>query len=145
MIFNKAVNIERLTLKIESSSIATPLQKIVSSGSNCEILFDGELPVNELVILGKILSKHKPLPLETIDTSVTARQMRTAIIMSGISIETIESVLNSQDEPTRSIANVAWNHSYRFHRDNALVISLAPAMGLTVEELDELWVLARSL
>jgi hypothetical protein len=145
MIFEKSINIERITLQIENSNISISIQKIISSGSNCEITFNGDLSLEETATLEAIITRHKPFPLEDIDTSVTARQIRTAMVMSGISIDDIETALDNLPEPTKEYANIAWKYSYRFHRDNPMVMSLTPAMGLTAEDLDDLWTLARSV
>lgn len=76
---------------------------------------------------------------------VSARQIRTALILSGISISTIENALAALPEPDKSIATIAWEYSNDFFRDNPLVQSLAPSLGLTEEDLDNLWALARTL
>lgn len=76
---------------------------------------------------------------------VSARQIRTALVLNGISISTIESALTSLPEPDKSIASIAWEYSNDFYRDNVLVNSLAPILNLTEEDLDNLWNLAKTL
>ncbi len=76
---------------------------------------------------------------------VTSRQMRVALIMSGFSIETINAMINGLPEPTKSIAFQTWDYSNEFHRSNALLNSLAPALGLSQEQLDNLFKLAITL
>jgi hypothetical protein len=145
MIFNTTINIDRITIEIAESAISLTLKKIISSGNNCDITFEGELDSNEIEILEKIVSKHKPIPIKVIDNSVSARQIRTAMVMSGVSITFVESVIDSMEEPTRTMAQIAWDFSYRFYRQNPLVILLGPAIGLTDAQLDELWKLAITL
>lgn len=76
---------------------------------------------------------------------VSARQIRTALVLSGISISIIETALQSLPEPDKSVATIAWEYSNDFFRDNPLVNSLAPLLNLTEEDLDNLWTLARTL
>jgi phage terminase large subunit-like protein len=76
---------------------------------------------------------------------VSPRQIRTALVLSGISIQTIEQALDSLNEPEKSIAKIAWEFSNEFNRDNPLIDSLAPVLGLTSAQLDALWNLAKTL
>tara|TARA_R110000851_G_scaffold160304_3_gene303564 strand:+ start:122 stop:559 length:438 start_codon:yes stop_codon:yes gene_type:complete len=145
MIFKSTINKERLTSEIINSNISEKSFSIISSGTSFDICFESELSSKDLILLETIITKHKPIPLENIDTSVTARQMRVAMIMSGISIESIEAAIDSLPEPDKSVASVSWKYSYRFHRDNELVVALAPAIGLTEQDLDNLWALAETL
>ena len=145
MIFNKTINKERLRLEIEKSSITQIPSSIISSGTSFDITFESTLSTEDTKSLEALISRHRSIPLEQVDTSVTARQIRTALIMSGITLSHIEAILDSLPEPDKTMASVAWNHSYRFHRDNVMVISLAPAMGLSEADLDDLWALAGSL
>jgi hypothetical protein len=147
MIFNKIINKQRLKLEIAESDITYESFSIVSSGTSFEITFSNELSSGDIEALSILVIKHKPVPIPKgmPDTSVTARQVRTALILSGVTLDQISGILDSLPEPNKTVAKVAWEHSYRFHRDNELVISLAPAVGLTTEDLDNLWVLAKSL
>lgn len=77
--------------------------------------------------------------------SVTPRQMRVALIVSGISLETIEAVIESLPEPDKSITRVTWEYSTAFERDNPILNAMAPALGLNQEQLDQLFILANTL
>ena len=145
MIFDTIIHIEKLTLEIKDSAISGTLKKIISSGSNCEVTFQEELSLDDAVILEHLVSKHIPVIAKEIDSSVSARQIRTAMVLSGISIAQIEGAIDGLDEPTRTVAKIAWDFSNLYYRDNELVTALAPAMGLTVKQLDDLWVLAKTL
>jgi len=77
--------------------------------------------------------------------AVTPRQMRIALIMSGISIESIESLINGLDEPTRTVTKVTWEYSTLFERDNPVLNAMAPLLGLNGDQVDELFVLASTI
>lgn len=76
---------------------------------------------------------------------VSARQIRTALVISGISLDGIAAIINSLPEPDRSVAMVAWEYSNDFYRDNEMIASLGPLLGFTEEDLDNLWNLAKTL
>lgn len=77
--------------------------------------------------------------------AVTPRQMRLALVMSGISLDTIESVINSLPEPTRTLTRVTWEYSVEFQRNNQLLNTMAPVLGLSKEQVDGLFILASTL
>ncbi len=76
---------------------------------------------------------------------VTPRQIRQALVISGISISSIETMLASLPEPMKSLATIEWEYSTLFIRNNNFVKSLGPLMGLTDDQLDSLWILAKRL
>ena len=76
---------------------------------------------------------------------VTPRQMRIALVMSGISLETIESLINSLPEPNKTITRVTWEYSVEFQRNNPLLIAMAPALGLSSGQIDDLFLMASKL
>lgn len=75
----------------------------------------------------------------------TPRQIRQALILSGVSIDMITAALDSLPEPTRSLAKVEWEYSIAFKRNRQLVIQVGLMLGWTPEQLDDLWKLALSL
>ncbi len=77
--------------------------------------------------------------------SVTPRQMRLALIISGINLENIESIINSLPEPNKSIAKVTWEYSVEFQRSNPILNQMAPYLGLSSQQVDELFNLASTL
>lgn len=76
---------------------------------------------------------------------VTPRQMRTALVLSGFSIQTIETAIGTLPEPDKSIAMIAWEYSLEFQRNNSLIISMSPLLGLTPAQIDDLFALAKTL
>lgn len=77
--------------------------------------------------------------------SVTARQFRQALVLMGISTDTIEAALNSLPEPTKSLATIEWQYSNAFERNRPLVIEVGQMLGYTSDQLDAIWELAASL
>ena len=91
------------------------------------------------------LARYRVAPPEVIIPDVTPRQFRQALVLSGISADNIVAMIETQPEPLRSLALIEWEYSTAFIRSNPLVNQLAPALGFTSEQLDELWLLAGGL
>lgn len=77
--------------------------------------------------------------------TVTPRQIRVALILSGISLDLIEQTINSLEEPNRSIVRVTWEYSVEFQRNNPFIVSMAPLLNLTESQVDQLFILASTL
>ena len=77
--------------------------------------------------------------------AVTPRQMRIALVRSGISLDTIESVINDLPEPTKTVTRVTWEYSVEFQRNNPLLNTMAPILGLSKQQIDNLFILASTL
>lgn len=56
---------------------------------------------------------------------ITARQIRLAMVGAGIVLADVTTMINSLDEPTRSIASVSWDYASEFHRNDPLLVALA--------------------
>jgi len=76
---------------------------------------------------------------------VTPRQIRQALIYSGVSLDMIESALNSLPEPMKSLAKTEWEYSTLFDRRRQLVNQMGVMLGWTSEQLDQLWIFAGSI
>lgn len=77
--------------------------------------------------------------------SVTPRQIRQALVLSGVSIPSIEAAIASLPEPQKSFAQIEWEYSTLFIRSNPLVAQIGAVVGFTSDQLDSLWKLAGSL
>lgn len=83
--------------------------------------------------------------VNSVPSTVTPRQIRLALIMSGVTLSTIEAAIDSLPEPRRSVAKVTWEYSVEFQRGNPLIASMGPALGLTDAQIDQLFMLAATL
>lgn len=63
MIFQKLVNIERLSQEIRQSSIVTALNSVSASGTNCDVTFKDTLSLVDSATLTLIVNNHVPVPL----------------------------------------------------------------------------------
>lgn len=77
--------------------------------------------------------------------NVTPRQIRQALIISGVDLNTIEAAIDSMPEPQRSLARTEWEYSTAFERNRPLVAQVGQLLGWTDTQLDTLWVMAGTL
>lgn len=76
---------------------------------------------------------------------VTPRQMRQALILSGISLANIDATIATLPDPIKSLAQVEWEYSIAFERNRPLVAEVGAMLGWTSNQLDALWALALTL
>lgn len=84
-------------------------------------------------------------PVVHVPTEVTPRQIKQALILSGISMTDVETALDSLSEPTKSLAKIEWEYSLAFQRNRPLVAQVGQMLGWTSQQLDDLWVFASKL
>lgn len=84
--------------------------------------------------------------------NVTNQQLRTALVIACFSQnkpqlhpDQIKTFLETLAEPDRSLALQQWEYSNEMIRDNPLVNSMAPMLGITAEEVDAIWLYAGTL
>lgn len=77
--------------------------------------------------------------------SVTPRQLRLALVGAGTDLATIDAGIAALPEPDKTAAQVSWEYSTEMHRSNPLLIALAPSLGFTETDLDNLFISAATL
>lgn len=75
---------------------------------------------------------------------VTMRQARLALLASG-KLSQVDAVIDSLSEPHKSAARIEWDYSSEVQRDKPFVVQIGAALGLTSEQLDQLFVEASKL
>ena len=81
-----------------------------------------------------------------VPAKVTARQAIQALIGIGVYEEDVEAVIDGIADPTQQrVARNFWRRSNDFERANPTLNAIAPALGLTQAQLDDLFILAASL
>jgi hypothetical protein len=76
---------------------------------------------------------------------VSPRQIRQALVLSGITMSSINAALDTLPEPQKDLAHIAWEFSQIFIRSEPLVNAVGQMLGWTSEQLDDLWKLAATL
>lgn len=113
-------------------------------------MLDVELPENfepskyEFDGVG-IVPKPTPTARPTAPRVVTMRQARLALLDAGL-LDDVDAAITAIAEPgQRRAAQIEWDYSSEVHRDKQLVAMLAPALNLTDDQLDELFITASEL
>jgi len=77
---------------------------------------------------------------------VSMAQARKALILSGISIASVDAAISSiSDDQERELTQTDWEYSTSVRRESPLIASLSPALSLTSEQVDDLFILADTL
>jgi hypothetical protein len=85
-----------------------------------------------------------PPPPPAIPTMVTMRQARLALLRGGL-LSQVDAAIAALPSPQKEEAEIEWEYSQEVHRDRALVQMLAPALGLTESDLDDLFIMGATL
>lgn len=75
---------------------------------------------------------------------VTMRQARLALLQSEL-LHLVDGAIDSMDEPARSAARIEWEYSQTVERHRPFVQQLGVVLGLTDEQMDDLFKLAVTL
>ena len=92
---------------------------------------------------GNTFSAPPALP-PAIPHAVTMRQARLALRQAGL-LQTVNDAVASMPGAAGEEARIEWEYSQEVQRDKALVLSLAPALGLSSAQLDALFLAASAL
>ena len=75
---------------------------------------------------------------------VTMRQARLALHNSGL-LASVEAAIDALPEPPRTAARIEWDHSNAMQRGNVFVAQLGGLLGLSSQQLDDLFIAAAAL
>lgn len=84
-------------------------------------------------------------PPEKVPFSVTRRQAKQGLLLAG-KLDDVQPAINSiPDEIQRRMAQLYWDESQDFERDNEVLQMMAQAIGMTPDEVDNLFIQASKL
>jgi hypothetical protein len=81
---------------------------------------------------------------ETVPRNVTSRQMHKALALTD-KLSTIKAFISSLPEPNRTLVDIEFNQSNEFQRNNTLLNQMAPLLGLSSSDVDQLFIFASTL
>jgi hypothetical protein len=82
---------------------------------------------------------------QNVPSQITMRQARQALVLSGISLSSVEAAINSLPSPQKELAMIEWEYSSAVLRSNPLVNMIAQQMNWTSVDVDHLFIQAVSL
>ena len=77
-------------------------------------------------------------------TKVTMRQARLALLNAGL-LDTVNTSIAAMAGAQGTAARIEWEYSQEVQRDKGLVLALGTQLGLSSEQLDDLFTLANTL
>lgn len=78
-------------------------------------------------------------PVPPVPAEVTMRQARTALLLAG-KLDDVQAAIDGiVDATNRRVAQIAWDYSSVVQRHYGLVAALAPGLGLTDDQVDDLF------
>lgn len=85
-----------------------------------------------------------PLPAPIVPNAVSPRQARLALLSIG-KLSDVEQALASIPGPQGEAARIDWEYATEVQRNSPLIDALAPALGLSSEQIDDLFRMAEGL
>lgn len=74
-----------------------------------------------------------------VPSEITMRQARLVLLGAGL-LSGVQTAINAMPEPARSAANIEWEYSNTVLRHNGFVSVLGPMLGLTEQQIDQLFI-----
>jgi hypothetical protein len=94
---------------------------------------------------GEIAPYVEPEPLPPVIPSIVSmRQARLALLSAGL-LQQVTAAIDSLPSPDKEAAQIEWEYSQEVNRNQSLVTLLTSALGLTEEDLDNLFTSASLL
>ena len=84
------------------------------------------------------------LPQQSCPQEITMRQARLALLDIGL-LSNVTTAINSLPEPDKTKAQIEWEYSNALQRDNPFVAVLGAALGLSSQDIDNLFITAKGL
>ena len=79
-----------------------------------------------------------------VPSEVTMRQARLALLNIG-KLASVDVFINSMFDPPRTAARIEWDYSNVVQRHNGFVAQIAPSLGMSEADLDQLFIAASKL
>jgi hypothetical protein len=88
-----------------------------------------------------------PPPAPPLVPTITARQLRLALLGLGLTGAQVESQIAAMPgtPAQREAAMIEWEYATTYQRDHALVVALGAALGLTEAQIDAAWMEAATI
>lgn len=114
--------------------------------------FDSEQDVQSFAPAGVVpmteqeVQEHlnPPAPPVGVPSVVTMRQARLALLGAGL-LAQVDAAIDALPSPQKEAARIEWEYSQEVHRDRPFVALLGAAMGLSEQQLDDLFTVAATL
>jgi hypothetical protein len=82
---------------------------------------------------------------ETFYMAISAKQIRQALVGSGVPLSAIDAAIDSMQEPQRTFVKIEWDNSTMFERNHPMIEGLGGQLGLSPQQIDGLFIGASAL
>ena len=119
-------------------------------------ILDGDTVINIILATPEFAEQHHPgkwrmaevqdvavTPINPVPQSISMRQARLALLQIG-KLQQINSAITSLPSPQKEEAEIEWQYANDVQRYNGVVSLLAPVLGLSETDIDDLFILAAS-
>ena len=110
-----------------------------------KVVFDEINKVYTYEVLEKTQEEIEYYNKSLIPQVVSQRQLRTQLSLNGFDLGDVQAVIDSLPDPNKTIAQIAWDYSLTFVRDDALLNSITDILGITESELNDIFINASKL
>lgn len=93
---------------------------------------------------GELVKKPEPVVPVPVPESVTMRQATQALILAGLD-DDVDAMLAAMPGVEGKLARAEWAKAQVVERDRPLVVQMGAALGLTPEQIDQLFITAATL
>ena len=103
--------------------------------------------VDESCCVGMVLENGvwiSPPVVIPVPQEITMRQARLALHEAGL-LSNVSTAIASLSEPAKTKAQIEWEYSNALQRDNPFVTTLGTALGLSSDDIDNLFITASGL
>lgn len=77
---------------------------------------------------------------------LTARQLRLGLVANGITLDQVEAAIAAIDDAqARAVALIEWQYASQFNRDHPLIAQVAETIGLSDDQIDDMWAVSLAL
>ena len=131
---------------IENGVVSTVVDvpSLDAFGEDVKLVEASEWVVSGATWDGEVFTNPTPPPPQ-IPTSVTMRQARLALLGAGLLDDIEEAIASIPDPVQRRAAQIEWEYATIVERSSALIQQLAPTLGMTEAQMDELFATAAAL
>jgi len=109
------------------------------------VIFDEIKKVYTYEVLEKTQEEIEYYNKSLIPQVVSQRQLRTQLSLNGFDLGDVQAVIDSLPDPNKTIAQIAWDYSLTFVRNDALLNSISGILGISQSDLDQIFINASKL
>lgn len=88
----------------------------------------------------EIINKSNEINQLIVPESISQMKLRKQLILSGISIASIDALIQSLPQPNRDLIYTMWEYAVVFDRTNPELNAMAKMLEITPEQLDNIFI-----